>query len=175
MNPFIVDTIAPHDYQNTKRREYTLNFITGLQGEILDLGSRSLLGEMLETKFVCKLRNTTGDLDEITLSGSYDFVLAFEVIEHLMNPLNLLLEVGRVLKPCGKLYLSTPINKPKFLWGKYHFHEFDEYRLGVLLERAGFRAVRKEIRRCTKLNGIRPLIRYLFNSGTILLELQKAS
>jgi len=50
----------------------------------------------------------------------FDLVLLAEVIEHIYNPGAVLSEISRVLKPGGKLYLSTPNlvnwkNKASFL------------------------------------------------------------
>lgn len=42
------------------------------------------------------------------LSDSQDFVIACHVLEHMPNPLKALLEIFRVLKPGGILYLSIP-------------------------------------------------------------------
>lgn len=42
------------------------------------------------------------------LSNSLDFVIACHVLEHLPNPLKALMEIWRVLKPGGILYLSVP-------------------------------------------------------------------
>lgn len=41
-------------------------------------------------------------------SGHFDYVFSIEGIEHFHNPWTFALELCRVLKPGGKLYLSTP-------------------------------------------------------------------
>jgi len=167
-----VGTHQPESGYNNRRYNHTLGFITNLHGEILDCGERNLLTSLIEDKFKIKARNTEGDLDVLPIEGKYDFVLAFEIIEHLMNPLWFLLQIKKALKPGGTLYLSTPINKPKYFWRHDHFHEFDEYRLNILLERAGFEVVRKERKRFYLIAGIRPIIRWLLRTGTIFLELK---
>ena len=51
-----------------------------------------------------------GDLnDDLAIEpGSFDVILAVEVIEHLENPRHMLREVARLLKPGGAAILSTP-------------------------------------------------------------------
>jgi SAM-dependent methyltransferase len=73
-------------------------------------------------------------------ASSVDAVLCTEVIEHVVDPLALVTEAYRVLKPEGSLVLSAP-----FTW---HVHDephdywrFTEYGLRLLCERAGFRVV----------------------------------
>ncbi|MDX1980818.1 MAG: methyltransferase domain-containing protein [Bryobacteraceae bacterium] len=63
--------------------------------------------------------------------GSYDLVVAFEVIEHLSNWADLLREAKRLLKPSGQLIISTP-NRDYYAESRrlagpnpYHEHEFD--------------------------------------------------
>ncbi|MBF0504537.1 MAG: class I SAM-dependent methyltransferase [Candidatus Omnitrophica bacterium] len=41
-------------------------------------------------------------------TASFDYVILAEVIEHLRNPYQVLQELGRILKPGGKMVLSTP-------------------------------------------------------------------
>jgi len=74
--------------------------------------------------------------------GSFDLVLAFEVIEHLENWRDMLQEARRVLKPSGVLLVSTP-NKDVYgvLRGtagpnQYHAHEFEysEFRHALQAE-----------------------------------------
>ena len=64
-------------------------------------------------------------------SGSFDLVVAFEVIEHLENWREFLLEARRVLAPSGQLIVSTP-NKLYYTESRgptganpFHVHEFD--------------------------------------------------
>lgn len=61
--------------------------------------------------------------------GSFDIVVCFETIEHVAEPAVLLREVVRVLRPRGRLIVSTP-NRPVYaLRGSpsnpFHLHEFD--------------------------------------------------
>lgn len=68
---------------------------------------------------------------------SVEIALATEVLEHCPDPLALLIEARRVLKPRGRLFVTTP-----FLW-PLHCVPFDEYRytpfaLKRLLQEAGF-------------------------------------
>jgi len=64
-------------------------------------------------------------------SGSFDLVVAFEVIEHLDHWREFLLEVRRVLAPAGQLIISTPnklyYTESRGLTGAnpFHVHEFD--------------------------------------------------
>jgi hypothetical protein len=141
----------------------------------LDIGDRTPVTAMLESHFGCRFTSTTVDLDTGLLDADsavagkcYPVVTAFEVIEHLYNPLHLLLEIRKVLdpSPSSRLFLSTPAWKPGFLQSPDHFHEMPRRSLDALLSRAGFDVVRSEefgIRSplfCLK--GVRPLLRCLF-------------
>ncbi len=63
--------------------------------------------------------------------GSFDLVVAFEVIEHLENWREFLIEARRVLEASGQLIVSTPnklyYNESRGLEGAnpFHVHEFD--------------------------------------------------
>lgn len=66
----------------------------------------------------------------------HDFILSFNVIEKLMNPLYYLIQLRDALRPDGKLILSTSIDLG--IWQKDSFREFDKNRLCELLNVAGF-------------------------------------
>ncbi len=69
--------------------------------------------------------------------GAMDAVICTEVLEHLAGPKQALAEMGRVLRPGGKLILTAP-----FLYrihGDPHdFQRLTDHGLRILLEEAGF-------------------------------------
>ena len=133
---------------------------------ILDLGIESDLSKYLISDGY-KISNTTGeDLDfENRLRekyGTFDVVTAFEILEHLVSPFELLRNV-----PADKLIATVPLR----LWfapayrnksdpRDQHFHEFEEWQFNWLLNKAGWeiRAKEKWISPSRKL-GIRPMLR----------------
>lgn len=177
---FVMDPFATAEQRNILRRhQNTLDFIgTRAMGKVLDIGERNPFTLRLEERLGISVENTRGDLDTITLRGHYDTVLCFEVIEHLMNPLHLLLQINTVLNSNGSLFLSTPKHKPHFLWDRYHFTEMDEYRLNILIKRGGFQVVRKRIFRTMPFwwyfTGFRPFLRMFYNK-IFILELKRAT
>lgn len=136
----------------------------------LDIGDRTPATDMLEAHFGCRFDTTCVDLDTEPLdtASRYPVVTAFEVIEHLYNPLHLLLQIRAALNPApsSRLFLSTPAWKPGFLQSPDHFHEMPKRSLDALIARAGFEVVRSAefgIRSplfCLK--GVRPLLRCVF-------------
>ena len=49
--------------------------------------------------------------------GDYDTIIAFEVIEHLDNGLDV---VKKLQKHCHRLLITVPHNEPKGFWGEHH-------------------------------------------------------
>jgi len=91
----------------------------------------------------------TGTLSQAGFpSAAFDVVTLWEVIEHLPNPVEALVEVARVLRPDGLLVLSTPnVESLAARWfGAYWFNAdvprhvalYTPQALRRLLERAGF-------------------------------------
>jgi SAM-dependent methyltransferase len=76
------------------------------------------------------VRFAQGDVTSLPFrSGSFDVVVAFEVIEHLEDWRGFLAEVERVLEPSGQLIVSTPnrlyYEETRDEPNLYHMHEFD--------------------------------------------------
>ena len=135
---------------------------------VLDVGRRSPMTEALEKEFGIEIDNTTGDLDVgfTTPKKEYDAIIYSHTIEHQFNPLFTLLELRKLMNPQSWMYIFLP-RRGKLLWTKYHYHEIDEYRMGLLLERAGFKIVHYEKHKVKRplvsyLMGIRPLLRLFF-------------
>jgi len=78
----------------------------------------------------------------------FDVIVMFDVIEHLKNPVYVLEEIYRVLKPQGYLFMTTPNansisrlllkNKWPALRDKTHRILFTPYTLKFTLQRVGF-------------------------------------
>lgn len=75
----------------------------------------------------------------------FDCVVSFETIEHTKEYESVLLEFYRVLKPGGKLFLSTPnikINSPEgIIRNKYHTQEFNYSELKKIIKRLNFKTI----------------------------------
>ena len=106
--------------------ETARELLKGERGKILDIaaGSGAFLSSLNKEHFerkACELFSKkfklkdvpccSVDLNEGILpyeNNSFDLVTAIEIIEHIENPYQFIREVHRVLKPRGKLVLTTP-------------------------------------------------------------------
>jgi len=81
--------------------------------------------------------------------GQVDVAVSFSVIEHLEDPLGLLKDIRRLLKPGGRLLISTPNRKDwllellpdeyaRFFYRTVHTWYFDAEALSKLVYLAGF-------------------------------------
>ena len=69
--------------------------------------------------------------------NSIDLLLCVEVLEHLINPKDLLNEVRRILHPKGKFILTTPNADSKYYkHDKEHLHRFNKETLTRLISEA---------------------------------------
>ena len=66
-------------------------------------------------------------------AASFDYVVSFQVIEHIVDDLFFLSEVQRVLKPGGKFIVSTPNAKMSLTRNPWHVREYTPSELSNLL------------------------------------------
>ncbi|MCH5596600.1 class I SAM-dependent methyltransferase [Niabella ginsengisoli] len=127
-----------------------------VNGKVLELGTGSGYGiEMIAskaTKFVTldKFENTNvnelvkanGNIEFLKttfppLTGiadnSFDFVITFQVIEHIKSDKLFAQEIHRVLRPGGKLIVTTPNKKMSLTRNPWHIREYLVPELKALL------------------------------------------
>lgn len=66
-------------------------------------------------------------------SDSYDYVISFQVIEHIKKDFKLLEEIYRVLRPGGKLIISTPNKTMSLTRNPWHIREYTADQFSNLL------------------------------------------
>ena len=166
----VIDGAYLKDPAHALRWRKTFEFLAGSSlsavplSSGLDLGDRTPFTVLLEQHFGCTFENTTVDLDLEPLAGSFGVVTAFEVLEHLYNPLHALLEIRRLLAgKDARLFVSMPLWKPSFLASPDHFHEMTRRSARSLFTRAGFALLRSAEFRIRHplfyLTGLKPLLR----------------
>lgn len=72
--------------------------------------------------------------------NSFDFVVTFQVIEHIQNDNLYVQEIARVLKPGGKLIVTTPNRHTSLSRNPWHIREYKPNELLTLLKK-NFKAV----------------------------------
>lgn len=166
----MINSLYHFDNSRAKKRRYqkTLGFLrSGIQppATVFDLGTPNAFSEiMMQNGFT--VINTKGeDLDENPEAIGHieaDVATAFEIFEHLLNPLGVL----KAIK-ADKLIASIPLSlwfakayrNKNDRWDQ-HFHEFEDWQFDWLLEKAGWEIVRREKWTSPILvPGIRPLLR----------------
>lgn len=68
-------------------------------------------------------------------SDHFDFVITFQVIEHIPKDHIFLKEIARVLKPGGKLIVTTPNKKMSITRNPWHVREYTVNELKSLLQK----------------------------------------
>lgn len=151
-----------------KRYKHTLRFLENTiskKDSILDLGVTNPFSELLE-KEGFNVTNTIGeDLDLDTSSvqtDNFDVVTAFEIFEHLVSPFNVLNDIK-----AKKLVASVPLKlwfasayRSKTDERDRHYHEFEDWQFDWLLEKAGWKIIKREkFTNPVKKIGFRPILR----------------
>lgn len=114
------------DYYGEVRSD-VLPFVPAGAREVLEVGcGRGVTGRLLQEKLGCRVtgvelnpvvareaarhlhRVIQGDVQEISIEGGYDAVLALEVVEHLVEAEAFLARIRELLAPGGRAILSIP-------------------------------------------------------------------
>lgn len=94
---------------------------------------------------ICQSKNLNAhlmDIDKINFKNNYfDSVLIDNVIEHIVNPKNLLKEIFRVLDVNGVVVVSVPGEKG-FHWDKDHKTYYNKIQLAKTFEENGFTKIK---------------------------------
>ncbi len=93
---------------------------TGIDPLMIIKESKSIKVDLLNTHF---------DVSLPIKSESVDYAVALAVLEHVDNPKHLILEMFRVVKPGGKVLLTTPTPFAKYIL------EFLAYKLNLISKR----------------------------------------
>ena len=133
-------------------------------GLVIDLGSQDMPGNRKESLHEFLIKNWKGkvigvdvqegkyvdviaDLDKkFPFKNDYaENIVAGEIIEHLLNPHQFLKECYRVLKPNGRLILTTPnATGLQIISGKespHHYFVLSKKNLHLLATKSGFKKV----------------------------------
>ncbi len=125
---------------------------------MVDSGVR-VISVDLSSKSLARIRRQTGGEALVSpaerlpfADGTFDCVMASEVVEHLNDPGFAITEFFRVVKPSGRVIVTTPYRE-RIQWSlcvhcnrptpfNAHLHSFDESSLGELFGKAGSRRTR---------------------------------
>lgn len=151
-----------------KRYKHTLDFLKDTISKdhnILDLGVANPFSELLTAEGF-KVKNTLGedvDLDTSSVkTDAFEVVTAFEIFEHLLAPFNVLSDIK-----ANKLVASVPLKlwfasayRSKTDLRDRHYHEFEDWQFDWLLEKAGWKIMKREkFTNPVKKIGFRPILR----------------
>ncbi len=157
-----------YKYYPKKRYDITLRFLNKYlkkNARILDLGVVNPFTALMKNNGYDVINNLGEDLDEdISSLQKYDYevVTAFEIVEHLVSPFPLLKNIN-----CKSLVVSVPLRlwfapayRSKTDVRDRHYHEFEDWQLDWLLEKAGWKIIdRKKWTNPSNTFGIRPFLR----------------
>ena len=153
----------------SKRFNITLDFLKKhikTSETIFDLGVPNPFSKIMVDNGYSVINTKGEDIDNnqsALQNENYDVITAFEIIEHLLNPYTVLQNVkaDKILISIPlRLWFSSAYRSKTDMWDR-HYHEFEDWQLDWLLEKAGFKIVaRVKFTHPVKKIGFRPLLRW---------------
>ena len=155
-----------------KRYQRTLSMLKEVcpsPSVVYDLGVANPLAQLMKDNNYKVYNSGAQDLDidfKVNIPDDVDLVTGFEILEHLVSPFPLLSSLN-----AKRLFLTVPLNlwfskayRSKTDERDRHFHEFEEWQFDWLLEKAGWKIIKKEkwTNPSFKL-GLRPILRNFHN------------
>jgi SAM-dependent methyltransferase len=112
-----------------------------IKGTVLEIGSGEGYGIMelapIADKFIAIDKyapHIPKEFKEENDSESVDFVVTFQVIEHIQNDEFFLSEIKRVLKPGGKLVMTTPNSLMSLTRSPWHIREYTPEQMNDIVK-----------------------------------------
>jgi SAM-dependent methyltransferase len=117
----------------------------GIGPSLLSRKAASMVALDYSEEAICIARSRYGDCGiEFQLmrvppikfsAGSFDAIICFQMIEHLKEPEELVVEIKRVLKEDGVALIATVNKEETITENPYHLHEFGANELETLLKK----------------------------------------
>ena len=99
----------------------------------LDKYNTSISDELKAVNKITFIKTNVPPLKAIE-DNSIDFVVTFQVIEHIKDDKHFLREIYRVLKPGGKVMITTPNRLMSLSRNPWHFREYTPKEMGEVLK-----------------------------------------
>lgn len=99
-------------------------------------------------KFFASDLNKNNWVDSLPADARLDAAICFETLEHINNPESFLVEISKIIKKKGLLFISVPdgnfekVDKNENILNPFHLHSFSEEDIKNIIEKCGFSVIR---------------------------------